>query len=114
MRASASACTSAVGCFRRWKARRWAVFGPIPGSRWSASMSRPTDGGAFTQGRSGAGRRAPPARRSEEPRELAPEPAGELRHLAGYHLPRLPERLVDGGEDEVLEHLGIVGGDDLA
>src|SRR5262249_47073646 len=113
MRASASAWTSAVGCFRTWKARRWAVFGPIPGSRWSASISRPTDGGAFTRGRSGAGWRAPPPQRSERPRELAPQPAGELRHLAGHHPPRFPERLVYGGEDEVLEHLGVVGADDL-
>src|SRR5262249_60703111 len=102
--------TAGVGCFRRGKARRGPVFGRIPGSRWSASMSRPTDGGAFTRGRSGAGRRAPPAQRSEEPRELAPEPAGELRHLAGHHLPRLPERLVYGGGGRGRARLGGVRG----
>src|SRR5437867_3243540 len=79
-------------------------------------MRRSTDGGwLFTRDRAGAGPRATPlARRSEQPRELAPEPAGELRHLARDHLPRLAKRLVDGGEDEVFEHLGIVGRDDLS
>src|SRR5262249_24121487 len=33
MSASARSWTLAVGCFRRWKASRWAVLGPMPGRR---------------------------------------------------------------------------------
>src|SRR5262245_7829935 len=46
-----------------------------------------------------------------EPRDL--EPASELAHLLLDELARLAQRLVAGGEHEVLEHLGIVLVDDL-
>src|SRR3990170_3035407 len=50
----------------------------------------------------------------EEPRNLPPQPAGELRHLARHHLARLAEGLVHRGQDQVLEHLRVVGSDHLA
>src|SRR5438128_1869965 len=42
------------------------------------------------------------------------ETGGELAHLGLDHLLRLPQRLVARGEDQVLEHLRILGVDDLA
>ncbi len=43
--ASPSAATSGAGRLRRKKVSRWAVLGPMPGRRWSASMSRATGSG---------------------------------------------------------------------
>src|SRR5688572_11330797 len=101
-RASASSRTAATGCFRKWNARRWAVLGPMPGSRSSASSSRETAGGwAATRPLHQAGK-------------LRAEAAGDLGHLARHQLARLPERLVGGGQHEILQHLGVVGGDHLA
>src|SRR5713226_1248999 len=42
------------------------------------------------------------------------ETGGELAHLGLDHLLRLPERLVARGKDQILEHLRILGIDDLA
>src|SRR5919198_2380676 len=41
------------------------------------------------------------------------EPAGELAELLLHELARLPERLVAGGEHEILEHLDVVAVHDL-
>src|SRR5690349_5163062 len=42
------------------------------------------------------------------------EPGGDLAHLALHHLLRLAQRLVGGGQHQVLEHLRVLGVDDLA
>src|SRR6185295_8275010 len=42
------------------------------------------------------------------------EPGRDLAHLALHHLLRLAQRLVAGREHEILEHLRVLGVDDLA
>ena len=42
--APASRATSSAGILSRWKAMRWADFGPMPGSRPSSSISAWTGG----------------------------------------------------------------------
>src|SRR4029453_6407763 len=95
--ASARSCTAAAGCFRRWKASRCAVLGPIPGRRWSASISRAMAGGWAA------------TRALHQARQLAAQAPGHPRHLARDQLPGLSQGLVGRGEHQVLEHLRIVG-----
>src|SRR3989304_381383 len=97
---SASSRTSSTGRLSRKNVIRWAVLGPTPGRRWSASMSRATGSGEDAT-------LALPA----EPGDL--DPAGQLAQLLLHQLARLPERLVARGEHQVLEHLGVVLVDDL-
>src|SRR6266700_1341683 len=90
---------SAASAFRMWKARRWAVFGPMPGSRVSAS-TRSWTGPANT------GASAWPsahAREAHAPRER-PEP------LRGEFL-LSPEPVVERCPEQVLQHAGVVGVD---
>ena len=99
---SARSWTVAADCFSRWKARRWAVLGPMPGRRWSASISRATAGGCAA------------TRPLHEPGQLPAQAPGDAGHLARHQLAGLPERLVGRGEDQVLQHLRIVGRHHLA
>src|SRR5262245_30873715 len=93
-RAAASVRASASGARSKWYVRRWAVLGPTPGSRANASMRRAT--GSI----SGVG-----TRRRSHARDA--EPAGHGRHLLLGDAPGVAERVVDGGDDQVLEHLDI-------
>src|SRR4051794_4477372 len=95
--ASASAFASSASARRMWKASRWAVRCPIPGSLPSSVMRRWT-GGAYKRLEAQAQRaQVHAARQSAELRLL------EL--LGGA------QALVDGGEDHVLQQVGIVGVD---
>src|SRR5437588_4992361 len=78
---------------------RWADFGPTPGSRPSSSMSSWT-GPAYTP--------RPPASLTEQAAEAAEIEATHrlLRQGLGP-----AHGVMDGGEDEILEHLDVVGVD---
>src|SRR5689334_661578 len=99
--ASASASASGPGARRRWNARRCAVRRPTPGRRASSCTSRSAEGGSIRGSETGD---AEPA----EPRE-AREPAGDRAELLLLDLLGGAARLVDGGEDHVLEQLDVVG-----
>src|SRR6186997_644822 len=81
--AAASVLASASGARRRWYVRRWAVFGPTPGSRAKASISRAT--GSI----SGVG-----TRRESHAGEL--QAAGDRRHPLFGDPAGVAERVVDG------------------
>src|SRR5512143_314508 len=95
--ASPSSFTAGAGILSMWRARRVAVFSPIPGSR----ARRPT------RRRSGFGYDIA----SVESREV--HPARDLPDLLGHHLPGACGCLVDRPANEVLEQFHIVRGDDL-
>src|SRR5215212_453302 len=94
-RAAARTRASPSGARRRWYVRRWAVLGPIPGSRENASINRAT--GSIRV--DGTGRRGLEAR--------DPEAARHRRHLLLGKPPRGSEGIVDRRDDQVLEHLDV-------
>src|SRR6185436_10876629 len=102
--ASARARASSGSVRRMWKASRWAVRCPIPGSLPSSVIRRWTEG-AYKRV-SGPRSEAQPERAevhaAREPAEL-----GLLELLGGAHA------LVDRREDHVLQEVGIVGVDGL-
>src|SRR3954470_10891307 len=104
--ASASALASSASTRSRWKARRWAVRCPMPGSLPSSVIRRWT-GGAYKR-RLGRGR--PSEAQAERPEVHA---AGQPAELGLLQLLGGAQRLVDGGEDHVLEQVGVVGVDRL-
>src|SRR5262245_14907389 len=93
IRAPARVRASASGARRRWYVSRCAVFGPIPGSRANDSISRAT------------GSISVAATTALEARD--PESAGHGSHLLLGEASRGAERVVDGGHDQVLEHLDV-------
>src|SRR5262249_39781207 len=92
---------SAAGRLSRKNVSRWAVFGPMPGRRWRASIRRAT----------GSGEYANRARLHAETGDL--EAAGQLAELLLHELARFSERLVRRREHQILEHLHVVLVDDL-
>src|SRR4051812_35351606 len=88
--ASASRFTSAGSVDRTWKAIRWALFGPTPGSRPSSSI-RSWMAPSYT---------------CSEPRQT--EAAGRRTHLLLGHLAHRLGAVVDRREHEVLERLDVV------
>ena len=86
-----------------WKASRCAVRLPMPGSLPSSVTSR-WRGGASNAAYK-PGRPSPP----RPPR--AAQPAGRGAHLVGGELLRRAQRLVDGGQHGVLQHLDVLGVD---
>src|SRR6187401_2118897 len=92
--AAARLRASASGARSRWYVRRWAVFGPMPGRRANDSMRRATGSmrGVATLG--------------SHPRDA--QAAGHRGHLLLGDLARRAQRVVDGADDEVLEHLDVV------
>src|SRR5688572_25212948 len=81
----------------RWKAIRWADFGPTPGSTRRASMGRASPGEYFTA--------APSERELHARRELhAAHGAG---HVLLHGFADAPRRVVAGRGHEVLEHLAV-------
>src|SRR5712692_9519275 len=93
-RASASARWRSAR--RMWKASRWAVLGPTPGSRESSWIRSST-----AWGNSG--------KRSAHQAGRQPQAGGHRLHALGGHLTRLLERLVEGSHHQVLQHLGVGG-----
>src|SRR5882724_13189827 len=91
----ARAWASVAGTFNRKWARRVAVLGPIPGRRESSptNRARGSDIGMLAA-------------------SLRSEQTGQARchrsHLALHRLFHPPPRLVDGGDDQVLEHRGVL------
>src|SRR3954470_7054621 len=104
---SLSACTrrrtsSGSDC-RMWKAIRWALFGPTPGSRPSSSIRSWTTPSytvfLFGVGWSEAG---------EAETAAATETAGERAHGARSELVGRALGITDGGDDEILQRLEVV------
>ena len=124
--ASASAWASSGEARRMWNASRCAVRLPMPGSL-ASSVTRRWRGGASSAGylclrRAARLGGAPPgsaaaaaepaqasqaAERVERGRRVHPARAGRL----ALQLHRLAQRLVDRGEDHVLQHLDVLGVD---
>src|SRR3954466_10077305 len=90
---------SSLGSFSRWSAMRWALLGPTPGRRPSSSMRSWTA----------------PSYTVLQPREPKPaataEPAGQRAHRRGGAGVGLALGVADGGDDEVLQRLEVVGVD---
>src|SRR6266542_3541005 len=84
--------TSSRGLLSRKKARRCALFAPMPGSRWSSVMSCV----------SGSGRGMPALH------SWNLEPAEHPAHLLLHRLIGLAMRLGDRSDEQVLQHLHIV------
>src|SRR3954470_5324981 len=101
--ASASAWASCGLARRTWKASRWAVRLPMPGSLPSSVTSRWTGGASKRARRLEAGQAQP-----AEPAARAAEAARHVAHLARRELLGRAQRLVDGGQDGVLEHLDVL------
>src|ERR687898_1166088 len=85
---------SAGSTLRMWKASRWALLGPIPGSRPSSSI-RSWTGPSYIASESQAGRQ--------------PHALGDAAEPLGGQVLGLAQALVDGGGDQVAEHLDVVG-----
>src|SRR5262245_56857170 len=83
----------------RWKAIRWALFGPTPGSRPSSSI-RSWTGPSYIS-------------RLQPGQPEAGEPAGQRAHLVAGELLRVGRGVPDRGDDQVGEGLGVLGVDHL-
>src|SRR5215211_7124264 len=106
--AATSRPTSALSAASRWKAMRWALFGPTPGSRPSSSM-RSWTAPSYTWGSSSSGRSSGNGgRRSEAGQTHA---AGQRAHPLGGELVDGALGVADGGHDEVLQGFEVVGVD---
>src|SRR5215217_420444 len=91
---------SAGSTLRMWKASRWALLGPIPGSRPSSSIRSWT-------GPSYIGSAAPPA--SDAQAGWQAHALGDAAQALGGQVLGLAQALVDGRGDQVAEHLDVVG-----
>src|SRR5438105_5972112 len=80
------------------KASRCAVFGPTPGRRDSSEISRS----------SGSGSSANVLSLLQQARRQT-QPGAEGLHLRRGQLPRMLERFVHSGHDEILQHLDVLG-----
>src|SRR5947209_20450168 len=89
---STSACARSraysPGARKMWNARRDAVFSPMPGSLASSRIKREIGSVATL--------------RLEEAGDV--ETAGHRRDGAGLQLLRFGDRLVDRGDDQILQH----------
>src|SRR6185312_9601893 len=103
--ASARARASSGSVRRMWKASRWAVRCPIPGSLPSSVIRRWTEG-AYKRV-SGPSRDGPLLEAQPERPEI--HAAGEPAELGLLELLRGTQALVHRGEHHVLEELGVVG-----
>src|SRR3954464_2899776 len=106
MRTAARRSTSVSSAASRWNAMRWGFFGPPPGNRPSSSM-RSWTAPSYIDGLQP---------RQAETAEAVTEPAHAARdraHLFGGELAHGPVRVADGGDDEVLQGLDVVGVDRL-
>src|SRR6185312_10051957 len=109
-RAATSRPTSVLSAASRWKAMRWALLGPTPGSRPSSSM-RSWTAPSYTVipsqkvAGSGAGGGLE-ARQSQA--TAAAETAGQRAHRLRGELVGGALGVADGGDDEVLQGLDVV------
>src|SRR5688572_6421095 len=103
--ALASRLASSAGRRRRWKAIRWADFGPIPGRRPSSS-TRFWTGPSYTLM---VHVRPLLAEEAAEAAGEAAEGVGDAAETLGLQFLSLAETLVHRGHDEVLQHLHVVG-----
>src|SRR3954453_6527040 len=94
--ASMRRSVSSRGVFNRWNASRCAPFGPMPGRRTSSSMRRFSGSGSANL-------------HSWQLHARRQHPA----HLLGHRLVGLAMRVVDGGDDEILQHADVVLRDNL-
>src|SRR5262245_37600727 len=85
---------SAGSTLRMWKASRWALLGPIPGRRPSSSIRTWT---------------GPSYMGSEPQAGWQPHALGDATEPLGGQVLGLAQALVDGGGDQVAEHLDVVG-----
>src|SRR5690242_20053946 len=99
-RVLASRSTSSLSAASRWKAMRWALFGPTPGSRPSSSI-RSWTAPSYT---------VLPCSEAEA-RQVEPAPAGERTHALRGQLVGGALGVADGGHHEVLQRLDVVGVD---
>src|SRR3978361_689924 len=108
--AATSRTTSADSAASRWKAMRCALLGPTPGRRPSSSMRSWTAPSYTVLLRGGPTVRRPggeEARRTQ----TAAEAAGHRAHGGGGELVDGALRVPQGGDDEVLQRLDVVGVD---
>src|SRR3954466_14355537 len=101
--AATSRPTWADSAASRWKAIRWALFGPTPGSRPSSSI-RSWTAPSYTVFLFGVGW----SEAGEAETAAATETAGERAHRARGELVGRPLGITDGGDDEVLQRLDVV------
>src|ERR1700737_3630914 len=100
--ASRSACSR--GVLRIWNASRCALFGPIPGRRWSSSMRRTRGSGNDMKDGSQTkqGERKGPFNSQLQPwRQHA-------AHLLGHLLIDFALGVIDRCNDQILKHLDVV------
>src|SRR5256885_11048892 len=105
-RMAVSRTTSTGSAASRWNAIRWALFGPIPGSRPSSSMRSwmaPSYIGDYSRLH---------ARQAEAATERV-ETAAERTHLLGGELLGVVAGVAYRGDHQVGEGLDVVGIDDL-
>src|SRR5437660_3280988 len=100
--AVASRRASAWSTLRMWKARRWAVFGPMPGSRVS-SATRSWTGPANSYRRRAGVTASPHAGKAHASGKRSQALRGEGLLSS--------QALVDGGADQVFEQAGVLGVD---
>src|SRR5687767_11874114 len=98
--ASARRSIASRGVLRTWNARRCAVLAPTPGRRCSSSTSLARGSVRLDKGRLSIQSRS-------ESGNLEPG-RQHAAHLLLHLLVDLPVRVVDGREDQVLQHLDIV------
>src|SRR4051794_33424160 len=99
-RARASRRAPSRSCCSKWNASRCADLTPTPGSRRSASI-RPSRAGSLAK--------SAPASEGELHARRQRHAGGELAHLLGADLLGLADGVVEGGGDEVLQHVLVVG-----
>src|SRR5215217_8224309 len=109
--AATSRPTSADSEDSRWKAMRCALLGPTPGSRPSSSIrswTAPSYTGSFPRDRSA---RSEAGKAQAAAAGAAAQPAREGAHRAGGQLVGRALGVVEGGDDQVLQGLEVVGVD---
>src|SRR5687768_5684320 len=90
----ASASAYARSARRTWKASRPAVFSPMPGRRMSSCTRRVIEGVMRA--------------RSRHAGKLDAETSRHLPHLVCDEPLCTADALVDGGDDEILDHLDVL------
>src|SRR3954468_17565016 len=131
--ASARAKASSGEARRTWKASRWAGRPPTPGSL-DSSVTRRWIGAAYTRGplallpargavgraarqsrtagpAAGPAQAAQPTAQPEGPEGLHGVEARRVAHRLLAQVVGLAQRLVDGGQHDVLQQLHVLGGD---
>src|SRR3712207_5331086 len=102
-RTSASRRTSAGSACSRWKAMRWAPFGPTPGSRPSSSMR------SWTTPSYNSGPLEAELPRRRVAGQSAEAPGQRTEGVAGHRV-RLGLRVAVRRHDHVAQHREVVGG----